>query len=114
MRSAAVVREDAGEGPTTNNLVRPVGHGRSDLLAPADGEFVKQIGQQHVRVVEVRKRAVQPPVVNICRCAAVCRAQASASSGAGRVNGHVVNGLAKGVRKTEIPTLLEAATHGDE
>ena len=67
-----------------------------------------------MRIVEVRKRTVQPPIVDICRCAAVRRAQASASSRAGRVDRHVVDGLTKGIRKPEIQARFEAATHGNE
>ncbi len=59
VRFAALVREDARERPTANNLVRPLGHGRSDLLALADREFVKQIVSVGVRLFVVLK---PPPV----------------------------------------------------
>src|SRR6266581_5102451 len=111
---AALVCEDAGEGPAANDLVRPFGRGRRKLLAPANRDFVQQIGLKNVGIVEVRKRAIQPPVANICRRAAVRRAQAAAGGCSGRVNRHVVNGLAKRVGETEVQSLFEPATRGYE
>src|SRR6266849_5521170 len=108
---AALVCEDAGVGPTPDDLVRPPRCSRSKPLTLPNREFVQHVRQQHVPIIEVRKCAIQAPVVDICRCPAVCRAQASASSRAGRIDGHVVNRLAKRVRKALIQALLETAPH---
>jgi len=86
IRLAALVRENASEGPPPNNLVRPARGGGGDPLAFAKGKFVQHIGQQHVRVVEVRKRAIQTPIVNIRRRTTVGRAQTATSGCACRVD----------------------------
>src|SRR5260370_6758828 len=114
IRLATLVSKDAGIGPTPDDLVRPPRCSRSKPLTLPDREFVQQVRQQHVCIIEVRKCAIQAPVANICWRPAVRRAQASARSRAAPIDRHVVNRLAKRVRKAQIQALFEAASHGDK
>src|SRR5260370_13538018 len=75
---AALVCEDAGVGPTPDDLVRPPRCSRSKPLALPDREFVQNVRQQHWPIVEFRNCAIQAPVVNSVRCPAVLRTHASA------------------------------------
>ncbi len=75
---AALIDKDPSYGPAPDDVVEPVRSARGELLALAEGQFVEQVGQKHVAIVEVGAGAVQPEIVNVGGCAAVRSAQTAA------------------------------------
>src|SRR5262249_53761041 len=72
------------------------------------------VGGDHVPVVEIGARPIQPEIVNIGWGAAVGRAEAAASGGAHRIYRHIIDGLAQRVSKAEGQPLLKAPANGEE
>src|SRR5438045_3546501 len=77
------------------------GRGGPEYLTLAEWQLIDPVAGEHVRAIEIRSRALEPPVAGIDWRPRIRRAQSAAGGRADRIHRLIVNRFRERVREAE-------------